>query len=234
MAEFGFLLLLIGFGLIIWGGAELAHQTGAGLPPNPIAMIVLFIFAVFRTKSGLMGVICMFIGMFIATSGIGIGNRVWQNKQNAIQIEVTGSPSLGQIQEYGGETTRDVMVNVKVTNSDSKSHDLCIEAGALADLPEIILQEYLSSNPIEWWGITWDTQVNECQFHIDGNSTRNISIGIGGGSGGHWAGDPSPLALNNISDVTFVQFCAHIRYVDGKNTVPIVWKQYPSPTCRGY
>ncbi len=64
MFGLGILLLLAGFGLLIWGGAELAQETGAGLPSNPIEMVILIIFSVFRTKSGLIGVGCLLVGVF--------------------------------------------------------------------------------------------------------------------------------------------------------------------------
>jgi hypothetical protein len=95
-----------------------------------------------------------------------------------------------------------------------------------------VLQQYNSSNPIAWWGITWDTQVNTCQFHIDGNSTQTIAIGVGGG-GGYWSGSPPPVTINSLSEVSFTQFCVEVQAVDGKNTIPIEWKQHASQTCDG-
>jgi hypothetical protein len=71
MGEFGLTLILVGFVLILWGGAELARKTGAGLPPGGCALAFLLLFAIFRTKAGLIGLVCLILGWLLLSANTG-------------------------------------------------------------------------------------------------------------------------------------------------------------------
>jgi hypothetical protein len=165
-------------------------------------------------------------------AAIASATQFWQNIQDAIKVEITGSPSLGQPYNDYGVTRRDLIANVKVTNQDSQAHSLCIMVRVLVNLPDSVLRKGIiaSTNPITWWGESWDKQKNECDFLVNGNSTETIVVEIGGGSGSHSAGDPTPMDIDNVSQATFVQSCIKVLSLDGNNT-DIEWRKDPSQEC---
>ena len=66
MAGFGLFLLFSGFALILWGGAEYARTSGAGLPPGGCAFAILILVAIFRTKAVMIGIGCVVLGLILS------------------------------------------------------------------------------------------------------------------------------------------------------------------------